>query len=85
MSRNAVAYGFRDDVTDEELAQLMKDDVVSECLEHGVLEEKHENTLDAAVAKMRKEPEPSWWDEQTLPDGQPLADFDPKAAQEHGL
>lgn len=52
---NAVAYGFRDDITDDELEVLITNGIVFECDEHGVLEEVDGGSLDKAVAEMRGE------------------------------
>ncbi len=50
---NSVAYGFRDDITDEELNTLLLADLVFECSEHGVLETTEPDEMDNFIALMR--------------------------------
>lgn len=50
---NRVSYGFRDDVTDEELDRLLDANIVFECDDHGVLEITGEGDLDQAIGAIR--------------------------------
>ena len=51
---NSVAYGFRDDITDDELELLLDSHVVFECDRHGVLEITGEGDLDQSIAALRR-------------------------------